>query len=122
MYVPVDAWLRAFLLTLAVELPIVLALLRGRQPGSPRLAALLVFANLATHLVVWFVFPQLLYTSTAEYLAVAESWAVLAEAVFLWLVVRGLSPLRAAAAALVANAASFLVGLAVTAVWPGAFY
>lgn len=122
MYIPIDAWLLAFGLTVAVEVPIVMWLLRGRAPGRLRLALLVIFANLATHPVVWFVMPQLFYAGTAEYLVAGETWAIVAEAVFYGLVVSGLSPTRALATSLVANVASFLVGLAVTELWPQAFY
>jgi hypothetical protein len=122
MYVPVDAWLRAFLLTVAVELPVAFWLLRGRDPAGPRLAAVIVFASLLTHPAVWFVFPQVFYLSTPEYLLAAETWAVVVEAAFYWTVVRGVGPGRALAVSLAANLASFVAGLAVTAVFPGAFY
>lgn len=121
MYIPVDAWLRAFLLTLVVEVPIVVWLLRAAGPGRARLAAIAVFASLATHPVVWFVVPQVLYESSNESLLVSEAWAVLVEALFYAVVLPGLRPARALGASLVANLASVLVGLAVTAAWPQAF-
>lgn len=119
MYIPVDAWFRAFLLTLVVEVPIVALLLRRWEPSRPRLLALVFFANLASHPAVWFVFTQLLVIGTPGYLAVAEAWAIGCEALFYWAAFRGLPVRRATVVSLAANAASFAVGLLVTGVWPG---
>jgi hypothetical protein len=120
MYIPVDGWLRAFLITVAVETPVVLWLLRGGGTSRPRLVVLGIFANLATHPVVWFVIQQLIWPDTPEYVAVAETWAIAAEAAFWWIVIPGLRPGRALAVAVLANACSYGTGLAVAAVWPGA--
>ncbi len=110
MFFPVSEWLPAFVLTLVVELPIVLAGLRPVEPNLGRLAVLVVFANLATHQAVWFVFTQLFLVGTPAYVVAAETWAVGAEAVFYAVAVRGTSPGRALGVAFAANAASFLVG------------
>lgn len=118
MYIPVDAWLRAFALTLAVEVPIVALLLRRWEPSWLRLLALVFFANLASHPAVWFVFTQLLLIGTPAYLAVAEGWAVGCEALFYWAAFRGLPVRRAIVVSLAANAMSFAVGLLITAAWP----
>jgi len=122
VYLPVHAWLAAFLLTVAVEVPIVVRLLRGRDPGGWRLVVLVVFANLATHPAVWFIFPQLFYVSTIPFLAASELWAVAAEAVFYAVAFRSVTPVRAVATSVAANGASFLVGLVVTELWPQLFY
>jgi hypothetical protein len=119
VYISVDLWFRAFLLTLAIEAPIVALLLRRREPSWPRLLALIFFANLASHPAVWFVFTQLLVIGTPGYLAVAEAWAIGCEALFYWAAFRGLPVRRAIVVSLAANAASFAAGLLVTAVWPG---
>lgn len=121
MYLPVHAWLAAFLLTVAVEIPMVALLLRGRPPGGWRLLVLVVFANLATHPAVWFIFPQLFLVGTLPFTLAAETWAVAAEAVFYGTAFRGISPLRAIGTALVANATSFFIGLVVTEAVPGLF-
>ena len=118
MYIPVDVWFRAFLLTLVVEAPIVALLLRRWEPSWPRLLALIFFANLASHPAVWFVFTQLLVIGTLGYLVVAEGWAIGCEALFYWAAFRGLPVRRAIVVSLAANAASFAVGLLVAAVWP----
>jgi hypothetical protein len=110
MYMPISSWFAAFALTLVVEVPLVLFLLRREEPNLGRLAVLVVFVNLATHLVVWYVASQLLHAGTVEYVVVAEGWAIVAEAVFYAAAVRGLSPVRAVLVAGAANLSSFLVG------------
>lgn len=121
MFFPVDEWFRAFLLTLAVELPIAAILLRHYEPAWPRLVVLLVFANLASHPAVWFIFTQLFLIGTRSYVIAAEGWAVGAEALFYWTVFRGLSVCRAIVVSLAANAASFLVGRLLVTLWPDLF-
>src|SRR5215203_3034489 len=111
-------WFPAFLLTLAVEAPLVVVLLRRLEPHLGRLAVLVVTVNLATHLAVWYVFTQRLLPGTVAYVVVAEGWAIGAEALFYWAAVRGLSARGAIAIAAAANAASFVVGRAVTLLAP----
>jgi hypothetical protein len=122
VFFPADIWFRAFLLTLAVELPIVALLLRRFEPSWPRLLVLILFANLASHPAVWFVFTQLFLMGTWSYVIAAEGWAVGTEALFYWAAFRGVSARRAVAVSLVANAASFLVGRLSVAVWPDLFW
>lgn len=121
MYMPASGWLAAFVLTVVVEVPVVAVLLRAFEPDLRRLALLVLFANLATHPIVWYVLSQPFLIGTPEYLVVAESWAVAAEALFYAVTVRGASPRRAIVAALGANAASFLAGQVVGWIWPWAF-
>lgn len=102
-------WLIAFLLTLAIECPIVVALLR-RADRPARLFALAFFANLATHPLVWFVFPEL-HLPYLAWLALAEVFAFLAEAAFFRLTVPRAGWRTALLAALAANASSFVAGL-----------
>ena len=120
MFFPVSDWFAAFVLTLAVEIPIVVALLRPVEPHIPRLVALVVYANLATHVAVWYVFTQLFEPGTPTYTVAAEAWAVVAEALFYRVAIRDLTSRRAAAVALVANAASFVVGRLIGRAWLGA--
>ena len=122
MFFPADVWFRAFVLTLAVELPIAGVLLRRYEPAWPRLLVLIVFANLASHPAVWFIFTQWFLVGTPEYVIAAEGWAVGIEALFYWAVFRGLSPGRALLVSLAANAASFLVGRVLVAAWPDLFW
>ena len=121
MYFPASDWFAAFVLTLAIEGPVVSALLRRAEPSAVRLGALIVFANLATHPLVWYVFTQLYLVGTLEYVLAAETWAVAAEAVFYAAAFRGLSARRAIAVAVAANAASFLVGRLVGQLGPELF-
>jgi hypothetical protein len=121
MFFPASGWFAAFVLTLAVEVPIAGYLLRRVEPARLRLAILLVIANLATHPVVWYVITQLFLIGTWEYVLTAESWAVAVEAVFYAVAFRGLDPRRAVAVAVVANATSFIAGRIVGELWPGVF-
>ena len=104
-------WLHAFALTLAVELAVALPLLRSAEPSRTRRALAVVFANLASHPIVWFVLARIV-TPTALAIPVAEAWAVASEAVFYTLVFPSLGGMRALGISGVANAASFAVGLA----------
>jgi hypothetical protein len=110
VFFPVSEWFPAFVLTLAVEIPVVVLLLRRVEPDLPRMAALVTFANLATHPSVWFVFTQLFLAGTAEYVIAAEAWAVAVEALFYAIVVPGITVRQAIVVTVVANAASFVVG------------
>ena len=121
MFFPAEDWFRAFVLTLAVEVPIAAFLLRRAEPDRLRLVLLVVFANLATHPIVWYVWTQPFLVGTPEYLVVAESWAVAAEAVFYWAAFRGVRPVRALGVSFAANAASFIAGIVAGAIWPGVF-
>ena len=108
-----QAWLLAILITVAVEVPIVVAMPRASQVSAARRAALAVFAQLATHPLVWFVFPQLVGLTGRTSLLLSEAWAWLAETVFYLVALPGLSVSRAVAASAIANAASIAVGLLV---------
>jgi hypothetical protein len=109
---PPGAWLVAFLITVAVEAPIVLALTRGSETGTARRLALVVFAQLVTHPLVWFVFPYIVGLRGATATLLSELWAWLAEAVFYALVIRGITFTRALALSAFANGASVLAGVA----------
>lgn len=121
MYFPISRWFVAFVITLVVEAPVVVALVRRTEPDLLRLGIVVVFANLVTHLAVWYVITQLLLVGTWQYLLVAETWAVLAETIIYWAAVRGLALSRALAVAVVANVASFTVGRVLFELWPQAF-
>lgn len=121
MFFPISGWFTAFVLTLAIEIPIAAFLLRRAEPHRLRLVVLIVFANLATHPAVWYVFTQPFLVGTLEYTLAAEAWAISAEAVFYWAAIRGLPVRRAIAVAVVANAASFLAGRIVGEFWPELF-
>ena len=121
MYFPVSAWFAAFVLTVAIEGPIVWFLLRRREPNVLRLGLLLLFANLVTHPAVWFIFPQLLLVGTVTYTLVVETWAAAAEALFYGVTVRGVSARRALGVAVAANGVSFLAGEVIGELWPEVF-
>jgi hypothetical protein len=106
-------WLRAFALTVAVELAIAVPLLRGAEPSLGRRALAVVVANLASHPVVWFVLWRVI-ASPAARTPVAEAWAVASETVVFALVFPAMSRARALGVSAVANAASFLVGVALS--------
>ncbi len=118
MFFPISAWFTAFVLTLAVEAPVVWLLVRRAEPNLVRLGLFVLFANLATHPAVWYVFTQLFLVGTPEYTLAAETWAIAAEAVFYGVTIQGLGGRRAITVAVAANAASFLVGRLVGAFWP----
>jgi hypothetical protein len=121
MFFPVSGWFAAFVLTLVVELPIAGWLLRRAEPVLARRVVLIVYANLATHLAVWYVFSQLFLIGTIEYVLAAEAWAIGGEAIFFVVAFRGLDSRRAIGFALVANAASFAIGRIVGGIWPDLF-
>ena len=103
-------WLRAFGLTLVVELLVAVPLLAAVEPGLAWRIAVVVFANLATHPLVWFAFPGLRFGDGAR-LGLSELWALFAELaiyLLLWPVLRFR---RAALVSLAANGASFAAGL-----------
>lgn len=81
------AWLKAFILTQLIEMPVyVMALQRwGKCPRTPPKNFLIAFgASLVTHPFVWFVFPQtLMPIGYGVYFIVAESFAVVVEAIYL---------------------------------------
>jgi hypothetical protein len=118
VFIPIADWFPAFLLTIAVEIPIVIALVRPFEPDLLRLVVLIVFVNLATHLAAWYVFSQLFVVDTVAYTGAAEAWAVAAEALFYWATIHDLSWRRALGVAIVANATSFIVGDLVGALLP----
>lgn len=103
-------WLVGFDLTLLLEAPIVFRFLARSEPRRGRRLCLLLFANCATHPLVWFFFP-LLPLSRSAIVGMAETWAWGAETVFYWTMSRRLSLREAALMSLLANAFSFLVGL-----------
>jgi hypothetical protein len=105
------AWFVAFVITVAVEAPIVLLLTRACGVSAPKRFALIVFAQLATHPLVWFVFPQIVGLTGRTAAALSEVWAWLGEAAFYALVWRDLGTARALGVSAVANGASVVAGV-----------
>ena len=104
-------WLRAFAVTLLVEVPIATPLLGVVERSIARRIAIVVVANLATHPLVWFLFPGLA-AGRATRLALSEAWALLAEWTIFILVWPSLRDRRAGLVSLAANAASVAAGVA----------
>ena len=121
MYFPASGWLAAFLLTIAVEVPIAAWLLRRDEPDRARLLLLVAFASLATHPIVWYVWTQVFLVGTTEYVVAAEAWAVAVEALFYWAAFRSAGARRAILVSVAANVASFIAGTVAGAIWPGVF-
>jgi hypothetical protein len=104
-------WLRAFGVTLAAEAPIVVWLTRGVEPMVVRRIGALVIANLATHPLVWFLFPALRLSYPIRS-TLSEIMAVVVEAGAYLVVWPRLGTRRAFVMSFAANAASVLLGLA----------
>jgi hypothetical protein len=121
MFFPISEWFGSFLLTLAIEAPIVWLAFRSAERSLPRLTVLFVFANLATHLVVWYVWTQVFDVSSPEYVIASETWAVLAEALFYGAAIRGITAARIVGVAVGANLASAVAGTIVTTLRPDLF-
>ena len=121
------SWLAAFVFTQAIEVPIYALAQRAIHPSNDGVAspatgasvwawrlALAFGASALTHPIVWFVLPP-----TAQwlgywgYVALAEAFAVLAEAAYF----RALGVPRALAWSLGANAASAGLGLTSRAIF-----
>jgi hypothetical protein len=118
MFFPMSGWFAAFVLTIAVEVPIAIILLRAAEPRPVRAGGLAIFANLATHPVVWYVMTQLFLVGTVAYVVASEIWAVAIEAVLYRVAIVDLSWGRAALVAVAANAVSFALGRLVAQLAP----
>lgn len=108
------AWMRAFALTLAVELAVAVPLLSRHLPSLGRRLAIVAFAQLASHPLFWFAFPSL-HLPRPAFLVTGELWAWLLEAALYVVAVPKLAPRRCLGVALAANAASFVAWLALRA-------
>lgn len=104
-------WLRAFGLTLLVEVPVAAPLLARADARLARRIAVVAVANLATHPLVWFLFPGLTFGRGARF-ALSEAWAAGAEIAIYMLFWPSLRLGRAAVVSLAANAASVVIGAA----------
>jgi hypothetical protein len=71
--------------------------------------AIALFANLLTHPLVWFFFPQLPLSHLLR-LTLSELWAFGAEALFYWTVANPIRLARASMISLAANLTSFGFG------------
>lgn len=115
----VSAWFTAYLLTCAIEIPLVVALVRGMGWGGDLSRPVLRIAGVAwalqlTHPVLWLVHPtRPVGILVAEVVIVAvESLALYAWAVLRAWVAPGVGAwVRALLVAVIANGASFALGL-----------
>jgi len=110
-------WIRAFVLTALIEIPIVVALTRGTAFPAWRRAAIAFFGQIATHPAVWFIFPSIVGLSGRQATLLSELWACLAEACLYAVALPGVRPLRALGVSAIANGASYGLGLAIYASW-----
>ena len=108
----ISDWLQAFGLTVLVECLIALPLLRRSETSMLRRIAAVILVNLATHPLVWFLFPGLMMPYGAR-VALSEIWAGIGEACAYALIWPAAGLKRAALVSIAANAASFLLGVVV---------
>lgn len=104
------AWARAFAVTTLVELLVATPLLANVEARRWRRAAVVVFAQIASHPAVWFILPEL-GMQRSTYLVVAEGWAVVCELLLYRVVFPDLRWSRAFGVSALANGASFAAGL-----------
>ncbi len=102
-------WLRSFLLTLAVEVP-VYVLVTQRWVRPSRAGGVGALASLVTHPALWFLWPRVVHSSYAAYIVSGELLVACIEATLFYALARPGGWSRAAAASLLANGASYLVG------------
>jgi hypothetical protein len=107
-------WLRAFALTVGVESAVAVPLLREVEPRLWRRAALVFFANLASHPAVWFIFPEL-GASYGTTIAMSEAWALGIEVLFFFAVLPEAPRARVVGTMMLANGASWAAGIVVRA-------
>ena len=102
-------WLIGFAMTVALEAPWVLKLLKAHEPNATRRCWALLFANLLTHPLVWFFFPTLPLPHAVA-LTCSELWAFAGEWLFYAMFIPQLRWKNAAITSLIANGASFGLG------------
>jgi len=112
---PAALWLEGFALTLAVEEPIAVPLLRAVEGSLGRRVMAVLLVNLATHPLVWFFFTRLGWSWTTV-TWVAEGWAFGFEVIAYRVIFPEASWGRCAAVSGAANGSSYLLGL-VAAAW-----
>ena len=104
-------WLQAFAITAVIEALVAVPLLARADPHLGRRLGAVLLVNLATHPLVWFLFPGL----SAPYplrVALSEAWALAAETAGYCIIWPNLRR-RAFTISFLANAASFIIGLLV---------
>lgn len=102
------AWLRAFVLTQVIEIPVYVAV--GWKKGTLRhLVAAGAACTALTHPVLWFVWPHVVHDYTT-FVVSGEIGIAIVEGVIFWGAVPKISAARAFGASLVANGASYGIG------------
>jgi hypothetical protein len=107
----IGAWARAFALTCVIEVPVVLFATRGVGPRALRRGVIVVVGQLATHPLVWFVFPYIPGITGWTAFVASELYATALEALLYAAAWPRLGTARALGVSAVANAASLGVGL-----------
>jgi hypothetical protein len=105
----ISMWARAFAVTTGVEIWVAVPGLGRVAPRGRRAIAALI-GQLATHPAVWFILPEL-HLPRTKFMLLAETWAVVVEALIYIFSLPELPWGRALVVSVVANAASVGVGL-----------
>lgn len=108
MSAPLAVYLPSLLFTLAVELPLLALILRGRCPGRKAVLAG-VLGTGAMHPLFWYVWPHV-FDSYAAYIITGELLVLAVEAVVIHVVAKPGSFALALGASGLVNAASYLGG------------
>lgn len=109
-YVSASAWLTLFAITVVIEVPIVVLLVGKAEASWTRRIIIALAGQLATHPLVFFVFPQLPLRGFPS-LVCSELYALGFEALLYGAAFVRLRPLEAFAIAGLANGVSFGLGL-----------
>jgi hypothetical protein len=107
----IGAWARAFALTCAIEVPLVVALTQDAGVSRVRRAMVATIGQLATHPLVWFVFPYLAGMTGRASFTASELYATGVEAILYATAWPRIGVARALGVSAIANAASLAVGL-----------
>ncbi len=106
-------WIRAFLLTLAIEIPVFAAIGRkliGKKKISwPRLIIAAGTGTLLTHPLLWFVWPRIISDYTTS-IILGELLIALIESATFYAIARPIRLPHAVITAFAANAASYAIG------------
>jgi hypothetical protein len=109
---PLEEWARAYLATLAIEVPIVAGWLRDRAPPV-EVAAVALLASTLTHPALWYAWPR--FEPGWAWLGGGEALVWTAEALVYWIWLRRAgvpgAGRRALAVACLANGSSMAAGL-----------
>ena len=99
-------WLTAFLLTLGIEIPVLVLLLREENHYKTISAGFLM--NLISHPTLWFILPSVL--PKEQYIMLGEMTAYVIESILLLLFFRKEQKTRILLVTFIVNSLSFLTG------------